>query len=51
MSPRKSKHNKILLSEIFDELNEIFDSKIPTDFRTIDYGDYTAYEFTTLGLL
>ena len=47
MSPRKSKHNKILLSEIFDEINEIFDSKIPTDFKTIDYGDYTAYEFTT----
>lgn len=44
---RKIKQNRISLNKIFKELTEVFDSDIPTQFKTIDYGDYIAYNFIT----
>lgn len=44
---RRIKNNKISISEIFNELNEIFDKLIPTEFKEIDYGSYIAYNFKT----
>jgi hypothetical protein len=39
--------DKLNLTEFFNEINEGFDKKIPTDFKEIDYGDYLAYQFKT----
>lgn len=44
---RKVKYNRISLYEIFENLTEVFDSDISTDFKVIDYGDYIAYNFKT----
>jgi hypothetical protein len=44
---RKIKQNKISLYETFQSLTEVFNSDIPTNFKTIDYGDYIAYNFKT----
>ena len=40
-------NNKLIITEILNEINEVFDEKIPTNFKEIDYGDYFAYEFNT----
>jgi hypothetical protein len=44
---RKIKYNRLSLSNIFENINEIFDKDISTDFRVIDYGDYISYNFKT----
>jgi hypothetical protein len=48
MPRRIQKENKkISLLNIFENLNELFDSEIETNFREIDYGDYITYQFET----
>lgn len=42
---RRSKPKKILT--LFNELVEVFDREIPTEFKEIDYNDYIAYSFKT----
>lgn len=44
---RRIKNNKLSISDIFNELNEIFDKIIPTEFKEVDYGSYMAYNFKT----
>jgi hypothetical protein len=44
---RKIKYNRLSLSNIFENIKEIFDKDISTDFRVIDYGDYISYNFKT----
>lgn len=44
---RRIKNSKISITEIFNELTEIFDKKIETEFKKIDYGEYIAYSFKT----
>jgi hypothetical protein len=40
--------NKVLLTEFFNTvINEIFDKKIETAFKEVDYGEYIAYKFKT----
>jgi hypothetical protein len=41
------KYNRLSLLNIFENVNEIFDKDISTDFRVIDYGDYISYSFKT----
>jgi len=47
MTRRKlHKREEISLHDIINEsLNEIFNNKIETDFKEIDYGEYVAYSF------
>jgi len=44
---RRIKNSKISITEIFNELTEIFDKKIETKFKKIDYGEYISYSFNT----
>ncbi len=44
---RKIKYNRLSLLNIFENINEIFDKDIPTNFRVIDYGSYISYNFKT----
>lgn len=44
---RKIKYGRLSLMNVFENLNEIFDKNIPTDFKVIDYGEYISYNFKT----
>lgn len=41
------KKNKLTITEIFNEINDVFDKEIKTDFKEVNYGDYISYEFKT----
>jgi len=45
--PRKIKYDRLSLLNIYENIDEIFDKDISTDFRIIDYGDYLCYNFKT----
>lgn len=48
MSRRKIEPiKKLSLLEIFNDVNEVFDSAIETKYTLIDYGEYFAYRFKT----
>jgi hypothetical protein len=48
MSRREIENKKELsLLRVFENLDEVFNSSIATDFKEIDYGKYITYEFNT----
>jgi hypothetical protein len=41
------KYNRLSLLNSFENLNEIFDTDISTNFKVVDYGDYISCNFKT----